>query len=52
MELDGCYKGSVLHSLICLNYGSVHMSLIDHLISQPSLDISPMWTPVITSEVK
>jgi hypothetical protein len=29
---------------------SVHMSLLDHPISQPSLDISPMWTPVITAE--
>jgi hypothetical protein len=28
------------------------MSLLDHLISQPSLDISPIWTPVITGEVK
>jgi hypothetical protein len=26
-----------------------HMSLIDH---HPSLDISPIWTPVITAEVK
>jgi hypothetical protein len=31
---------------------SAHMSLIDHLISQPSLVISPIWTPVITVEVK
>jgi hypothetical protein len=29
-----------------------HVSLIDHLISQPSLDISPIWTHVITAEVK
>jgi hypothetical protein len=28
------------------------MSLIDHPISQPSLDISSIWTPVITAEVK
>jgi hypothetical protein len=28
------------------------MPLTDHLISQPSLDISPIWTPVITAEVK
>jgi hypothetical protein len=28
------------------------MSLLDHPISQPSLDISPIWTPVITAEVK
>jgi hypothetical protein len=31
---------------------SAHMSLLDHLISQPSLDISPIWTPSITAEVK
>jgi hypothetical protein len=31
---------------------SAHMSLLDHLTSQPSLDISPTWTPVITAEVK
>jgi hypothetical protein len=31
---------------------SAHMSLLDHTISQPSLDISPTWTPVITAEVK
>jgi hypothetical protein len=31
---------------------SAHMSLLDHPISQPSLDISPIWTPVITAEVK
>jgi hypothetical protein len=31
---------------------SAHMSLLDHPISQPSLDISPHWTPVITAEVK
>jgi hypothetical protein len=28
------------------------MSLIDHPISHPSLDISPLWTAVITGEVK
>jgi hypothetical protein len=28
------------------------MSLLDHPISRPSLDISPIWTPVITAEVK
>jgi hypothetical protein len=27
---------------------SAHMSLTDHPTSQPSLDISPIWTPVIT----
>jgi hypothetical protein len=31
---------------------SAHMSLIDHPINQPSLDISPIWTPVITAEVR
>jgi hypothetical protein len=31
---------------------STHMSLLDHQISQPSLDISPIWTPVISAEVK
>jgi hypothetical protein len=29
-----------------------HMSQIDHPISQPSLDISPVWTSVITAEVR
>jgi hypothetical protein len=28
------------------------MSLVDHPISQPSLGISPIWTPVIAAEVK
>jgi predicted GIY-YIG superfamily endonuclease len=31
---------------------SAHMSLLDHPISQPSSDISPIWTPVITAEVR
>jgi predicted GIY-YIG superfamily endonuclease len=31
---------------------SAHMSLLDHPICQPSLDISPIWTPVITAEVR
>jgi hypothetical protein len=31
---------------------SVHMSLVDHPISQPSLDISPIWTPIIAAEVR
>jgi hypothetical protein len=30
---------------------SVHKSLLDHPISQSSLDISPIWTPVIAAEV-
>jgi hypothetical protein len=28
------------------------MSLLDHPISEPSLDISPIWTPFITAEIK
>jgi hypothetical protein len=28
------------------------MSLIDNLISQPSLDISPIWTPIIAAKVR
>jgi hypothetical protein len=28
------------------------MSRVDLPISQPSLDISPIWTPVITAEVR
>jgi hypothetical protein len=31
---------------------SAHMSLMDHPISIPSLDIYPMWTPVIAAEIK
>lgn len=31
---------------------SAHMSLLDHPISQPSVEISPIWTPVITAEIK
>jgi hypothetical protein len=31
---------------------SAHMSLLDHPISQLSLDISPIWTPIIAAEVK
>jgi predicted GIY-YIG superfamily endonuclease len=31
---------------------SAHMSLLDHPITQPSLDISPIWTLVISAEVK
>jgi hypothetical protein len=30
---------------------SAQTSLLDHLISQPSLDISPIWSPIITTEV-
>jgi hypothetical protein len=28
------------------------MSLLDHPISEPSLDISPIWTPVIATQVR
>jgi hypothetical protein len=28
------------------------MSLLDHPIGQPSLDICPIWTPVTAAEVK
>jgi hypothetical protein len=31
---------------------SAHMSLVDNPSSQPSLDISPIWTPVIAAEVR
>jgi hypothetical protein len=31
---------------------STHMSLLDHPISQPSSDISPIWTLVIAAEIK
>jgi hypothetical protein len=28
------------------------MSLLDQPISQPSLDVSPIWTPIIAAEIK
>jgi hypothetical protein len=31
---------------------SAHMSLVDHPISQPNLDISPIWNPIIVAEDK
>jgi hypothetical protein len=31
---------------------SNHISLIDHLISQPILGIFPIWTPISAAEVK
>jgi hypothetical protein len=31
---------------------SPHMSLVAHLISQPSLDISPIWTPITAAQVR
>jgi hypothetical protein len=31
---------------------SAHMSVIDHFVSQPSLNVSSIWTSIITAEVK
>jgi hypothetical protein len=31
---------------------SAYMSLIDHPITQPSVDRSPVWAPIITAEVE
>jgi hypothetical protein len=31
---------------------TAHRSLIEHPISQPSLDISPVWAAVIAAEVR
>jgi hypothetical protein len=31
---------------------STHMSLAIHLISQPSLDVFPIWTPIIEMEIR
>jgi predicted GIY-YIG superfamily endonuclease len=31
---------------------STHIPLVDHPISQPNLDISPIWTPIIAAEVR
>jgi hypothetical protein len=31
---------------------SAHMSLVYHPISQLSLDVSPIWTPIIAAEVR
>jgi hypothetical protein len=28
------------------------MSLVDYPVGQPSLDISPIWTPIILADVK
>jgi hypothetical protein len=28
------------------------MSLVDHLVNQPSLDISPIWTSIIAVECR
>jgi hypothetical protein len=34
------------------NKESAHISLLDHLISPPILDISLIWTPIIEAEVR
>jgi hypothetical protein len=52
-----CTEVKVLHIEPNTTYrkykeSAAHMSLLDHPISQPSLDISPIWTPIITAEVK
>jgi hypothetical protein len=31
---------------------SAHTSLVDHPITEPSLHISPVWTPIIAAEVR
>jgi hypothetical protein len=31
---------------------SAHMSLVAHPMGQPSLDIFPIWTPIIAAEVR
>jgi hypothetical protein len=31
---------------------SAYVSLVDHPVSQPNLDISPVWIHVIIAEVK
>jgi hypothetical protein len=31
---------------------SAHMSLAAHPFSHPSLDISPIWTPIMEAEVR
>jgi hypothetical protein len=31
---------------------STHMSLIDHPVSQPSLDSSLIWTPIVTADIR
>jgi hypothetical protein len=31
---------------------SAHMSLIDHLISQPGSDVSPIWTLIMAAVAK
>jgi hypothetical protein len=31
---------------------SIHLSLVEHPISEPSLDISLFWVPIIAAEVR
>jgi hypothetical protein len=53
MRADSLYFLYVVFVSICkICTVSAHMPLLDHPISQHSLDISPIWTPVITTEVK
>jgi hypothetical protein len=48
----GLLLGSVCKTTYRKYKESAHVSLLDHPISQPSSDISPIWTPVITAEIK
>jgi hypothetical protein len=46
-------EGHKICWLACRKYKEpAHMSLVDHPISQPSLDISPMWTSIIAAGVR
>jgi hypothetical protein len=51
----GWKEAKVLQIEPHITYGkcneSSHMSLLDHFISQPGLDISPIWSPIIAAEV-
>jgi hypothetical protein len=49
-----CRGVAELHASVTVPFEqeSARMSLVDHPISQSSLDISPIWTPVITAEVR
>jgi hypothetical protein len=43
----------IKQNTLCRKYKeTAHMFLVAHPISQPSLDISPIWTPIIAAEVK
>jgi hypothetical protein len=54
--LEECFVyellGSMLHTTYRKYKESAHMCLIDHPISQPSLDVSSIWTLVITAKSK